>query len=163
MAYVQLNPWHKPSRVRGNDSILVPFLNEHHAHFRYFGEYKRKGRSKKDGTPRWLANQKRGTFHLVGTDSCEWDIPVEHYETFLELLFQEDPQRCKWFFIEPMYDLHKMYLDFDFKTPEPVDYDTLADAIRYTCELVWRFFNDLPGPSSLLDTRAVSLWSAGCA
>lgn len=144
MAFVQLNPWYKPaeSGLCGNDSTLVPFLNKHQAHYRYFGEYKRANGRLKEGSEVWLANRDEGTFHLVGTDSCEWDVPVRSYDDFLRLLFNEDPARYKWFFIEPMYHLHKMYLDFDFKTPEPVDYGTLVDVVSLTCTLVCKFFNE---------------------
>lgn len=142
MAFVQLNPWYKPSGsgLRGNDSALVPFLNKNQAHYRYFGEYKKANGRMKEGSEGWRANREEGTFHLVGTDSCEWDLPVRSYEAFLEQLFNEDSSRYKWFFIEPMYHLHKMYLDFDFKTPDPVDYDAIFDAASLTCALVYHFF-----------------------
>ena len=144
MAFVQLNPWYKPSEsgLCGNDSSLVPFLNKCHAHHRYFGEYKRANGRTKEGSEVWLANREEGTFHLVGTDSCEWDLPVRTYDEFLGILFNEDPKRYKWFFIEPMYHLHKMYLDFDFKTPTPVDYDAHFDVVSLTCALVYHFFNE---------------------
>ena len=131
-------PYYSAGGYPGNDSALVPFIHKHHGHGFQHGPGKKNGTL--HATPIWRANQEEGAWHLVGMDGTKWDIPRKHYNTFLRLLFEEPPQYT-WFFIEPMYDVHKMYMDFDFKTPAPVDYTGLVELVTLTCELVHTFFN----------------------
>lgn len=118
-----------------NDSAVNAFLNKHHCNLYACGRVKNQ-----KGTPVWHSNQEEGTYRLVSTDRSLWDIPVKHYERFLGLVFNEPPQ-YKQYFIETLYDVHKMYLDFDFKTSAPVDYDELVEVVELTCEFVHQFFD----------------------
>ena len=140
-SYVSLNPWFAPSKFAANDSILVPFLNNTHAHHFYFGEYKKSNGRLKEGTLIWKDNQEAGTYLLIGKDSSKWDVPIDRYEKFLELLFQEKSIEYNWFFVETMQELNKMYLDFDFKLDMPIDYDEVKDTLEFVCERVYDFFN----------------------
>ena len=139
----QLNPYYRKSGMRGNDSAVVEFLHKHECSFYEFG----KQSNSRSGSPTWLENQERGAHHLVGLDRCKWDIPVRHYNTFLKLLFREPPHYT-WFFVETMGDVHNMYLDFDFKCEEPVDYDKMVGVVELTCEFVHQFFSGAAEPLS---------------